>query len=347
MLRLYVVNLGIEIPAGGTSLNKKRRKRSPSLKEFDWRQLPSQSKWLIGSVVMLVRTTGMNYAKHECAVRAAAIAYYILLSFFPLVLLLIVLSSSFLTRTETQDAVFAFIDNYLPNADELVQLNINQLLRYRTVASALSLLSLFWSGSHVFAGLHHALNAIGEVKEPKSFWWQRLLGLASVGLILFLFALSLVLTALDGIISTLPDLSLGLISVEASKLGARLTTAGGGVLTVLLVYTIYRLLSNIPMQWWEWLPGATLSGLLWELGKQFFTNYVIAFQPYNLIYGSLGKFIAFIIWSYFTSVILLVGAEFTMAWKYVRRERKRQLRAARRAAKKVVPRKKASVVKVK
>lgn len=330
--------------AKGSDLNKTRRKRSPT-SNVDWRDLPGQIKWTAGSVVMFFRTTGLNYAKHECAVRAAAIAYYMLLSFFPLVLLLIVLSSSFLTRAETQEAVFAFVDRYLPHGDELVELNINQLLRYRTVASALSLLSLFWSGSNVFAGLHRALNAIGEVKEPKSFWWQRLLGLASVGLILFLFAMSLLLTAFDGIMSTLPDLSLGLISLEASKLGARLAALSGLMLTILLVYTIYRLLSNIPMHWWEWLPGATLCALFWELGKQLFTNYVITFAPYNLIYGSLGKFIAFIIWSYYTSVIVLIGAEATMAWKHVRHERQRQKKAARRAEKKIAARPRASVAK--
>ncbi|MBN1139806.1 MAG: YihY/virulence factor BrkB family protein [Anaerolineae bacterium] len=304
-------------------MRNKQGRRTLTMPDVDWRGWAEQSKWLAGSAALLVRKTVINYGKHECAVRAAAIAYYLLLSFFPLILLLIVLSSSFLTYAETQEAIFNFVDRYLPQADQLVQLNIDQLLRYRTVASVLSLLGLFWSGSNVFAGIHRALNAIGEVQEPKSFWWQRLLGLAAVGLILLLFVLSMALTAIDGIVSTLPDLSLGLISVEASKLSARLVTLGGMVLAILLVYTIYRLLSNIAMQWWEWLPGAVLSALFWELGKQVFTNYVVTFRPYNLIYGPLGKFIAFIIWSYYTSVILLIGAELTMAWQFVRRERPR------------------------
>jgi uncharacterized BrkB/YihY/UPF0761 family membrane protein len=45
---------------------------------------------------------------------------------------------------------------------------------------------------------------------------------------------------------------------------------------------------------------------------------VTSFQPYNLVFGSLGKFVAFVIWSYYTGVILLMGAELTLAWKQVR-----------------------------
>ncbi len=283
-----------------------------------WRGPIRIVRTLAGALSKLARVTVANYGKHECSMRAAAIAYYILLSFFPLVLLLIVLSSSFLTQLETQEAVFVFIDSYLPSADQLIQLNIYQLLRYRAVASVLSLLSLFWSGGNVFASIHHALNVIGEVKEPKSFWWQRLLSFASVGLILFMFALSLAITTVGDIIGKLPDLSLGLLSVEAGELWGRVTTWIGFAPTILLFYTIYRLLSNIPMRWWEWIPGAVVGGLFWEIGKQLFTDYVINFQPYNLVYGSLGKFVAFIIWSYYTGVILLIGAELTVAWQQVR-----------------------------
>lgn len=46
-----------------------------------------------------------------------------------------------------------------------------------------------------------------------------------------------------------------------------------------------------------------------------------ATKPYDLVYGSLGKFIAFIIWSYTTAAILLLGAELAIAWRHVRRVR--------------------------
>ncbi len=302
------------------------------------RSIWQRAGWYIdrytGGLPTIVRQVMYNYARHECSVRAAAIAYYILLSFFPLVLLLITVSSSFLTDAETKALVLDFVDRYLPSSGQLVELNIGQLLRYRTVASVLSMLGLFWSGSNVFAGLHRALNAICEVDRPRSFWWQRLLSLASVGLILVMFALSLLLTTLGKLISRLPDLSWGTISVETGQIWGRITTLIGFAPTILLFYTIYRLLSDINIPWWKWIPGAILGGLLWELGKQLFAHYVINFQPYNLIYGTLGKFIAFIIWSYYTGVILLVGAELSLAVHQVWRERRAEWAQMRQALKK-------------
>lgn len=287
-----------------------------------WQRLGRRIDRYMGGLPTILRRVMLNYARHECSVRAAAIAYYILLSFFPLVLLLITVSSSFLTDAETKALVLDFVERYLPSAGQLVELNIGQLLRYRTVASMLSMLGLFWSGGNVFAGLHRALNTIGDVEQPRSFWWQRLLSLASVGLILLTFGLSLGLTTLGKVINRLPNLTLGLIAVETGPLWGRITVWMGFVPTILFFYTMYRLLSDTAMRWWEWVPGAVLGGLFWELGKQLFAHYVINFKPYNLIYGTLGKFIAFIIWSYYTGMIVLIGAELAVVISAVWRERR-------------------------
>ena len=310
-------------------MSQETDKRSEPSDVSTRKQLAARIGHHAGSLWAILHTTITNYAKHECATRAAAIAYYILLSFFPLTLLLIVLSSSLLKSAYMKAAVFDFINRYLPGAAQLVQLNIEQLLRRRGLTSVLSILGLIWSGGNVFASVHHSLNAIWDVQDPKSFWWQRLLSLASIGMILSMFVLSLATTAIGEIISNLPKLSWGLISVEYGRIWGRVATWIGIAPTILLFFTVYRLLSNAPFRWWELVPGSILSALSWEMGKQIFTNYVASFRPYNLVYGSLGKFIAFIIWSYYTAVILLLGAELTMAWKQVRHRRRVRHKAAR------------------
>jgi membrane protein len=282
-----------------------------------------------GGMWTLLKSTFANYGKHNCSMRSAAIAYYILLSFFPTVVLLVVLASSFLTRSRTQETVFAFVDRYLPGADQLVQLNIEKLLRNRGWASVLSILGLFWSGSNVFANIHRSLDDIWDVHERPPFWWQRLLGLASIGAILALFVLSLATTATGRLISRLPELTLGMISVEYGQLWGRVTVWIGTAPTVLLFFAIYRLLSTAPLRWWELVPGSIVAALLWEIAKQGFTHYVTTFEPYNLVYGSLGKFIAFIIWSYTTAAILLLGAELPIAWRHMRQVRQDDPRPVR------------------
>jgi membrane protein len=295
-----------------------RDKRSRFLMPARWRGVGERVDRCTGGMWTLIESTFANYRRHNCNMRSAAIAYYILLSFFPTVVLLVVLASSFLTQSRTQETVFAFVDRYLPGADQLVQLNIEKLLRNRGWASVLSTLGLFWSGSNVFANIHRSLDDIWNVRERPSFWWQRLLGFASIGAILSLFVLSLATTALGRLISRLPELTLGLIPVEYGQLWGRVTVWIGAAPTVLLFFAIYRLLSTAPLRWWELVPGSIVAALLWEIAKQGFTRYVTTFEPYNLVYGSLGKFIAFIIWSYTTAAILLLGAELAVAWRHVR-----------------------------
>ena len=192
------------------------------------------------------------------------------------------------------------------------------MLLGRGWATVLSILGLVWSGSNVFASIHTSLDEIWGVSERRSFLWQRLQGIAAVGAILSTFALSMIVTALGQIISNLPALSVGLISVEYSRLWGAVTKLVGIVPTILLFLTIYYLLSSAPLKGSELLPSAIVSAIIWEIAKQFFTRYITAFEPYNLIYGALGKFIAFVIWSYFTGAILLMGAELAMALRNLR-----------------------------
>ena len=264
---------------------------------------------------MLLRTTYAGFVAHHGNMRAAAIAYYVVLSFFPLVALLIVSTSSILTREDSRQAVCVFVERYMPGIDQLVQLNIEKVLLGRGWATVLSVLGLVWSGSNVFASIHASFNEIWDVLERRSFWWQRLLGIAAVGAILSTFALSMVITTLGQIISNLPALSVGLISVEYGRLWGTITRLVGIVPTILLFFAIYYLFSSASLRWSELLPTSIVSAIVWEISKQFFTRYITVFEPYNLVYGALGRFIAFVIWSYFTGVILLMGAELPMAWR--------------------------------
>jgi len=67
-----------------------------------------------------------------------------------------------------------------------------------------------------------------------------------------------------------------------------------------------------------WL-GGLIAGLVWGVGKQIFAWYVGNFATYNVIYGSVGAIIAFLLWCYLSGQILLLGAEFTAEYSRWRR----------------------------
>jgi len=58
------------------------------------------------------------------------------------------------------------------------------------------------------------------------------------------------------------------------------------------------------------LPGATLATVAWFLATVGFGWYVTKYANYTAIYGSLGAAIALLVWTYITSIVVLIGAEF-------------------------------------
>ena len=82
------------------------------------------------------------------------------------------------------------------------------------------------------------------------------------------------------------------------------------LVTVVLFVIIYRFMPKAEVTLRDTLPGAILGGLLWEVAKYVFALSVNYFH-YDQIYGSVGAVVAVLTWSYFSSLILLFGAQLT------------------------------------
>ena len=65
--------------------------------------------------------------------------------------------------------------------------------------------------------------------------------------------------------------------------------------------------------------GGLMAGLIWEAARRLYAWYLASFASYSLIYGSVGAIIGFLLWSYLSAMIVLLGAEFTAQHTYWRR----------------------------
>jgi YihY family inner membrane protein len=75
---------------------------------------------------------------------------------------------------------------------------------------------------------------------------------------------------------------------------------------------LYRTTPRTRVTWGDVWLGGLVAALIWEAGKQIFTWYLSNIATYNVIYGSVGAVIAFLLWCYLSAQILLLGAEFTV-----------------------------------
>ncbi len=276
----------------------------------------------LGGWLSLLRATGRAFQNDDGSTMAVAIAYYALFSFFPVVLLMITVSSFFFASVTAQEEVIAWAERYIPASGDLIRANIGQILRVRGTVSIVALLGLLWSASGVFAALDRAINRAWDVSELRPFWRQKLL---AFGMIIGAGGLLLVSIVSSTFFNVIRRLRVPLTGWQL--LGKwlmfpnLLSTLLPVIFTILIFLLLYKMLPNTTVRWSDVWLGALLTGLGWELAKYFFTWYLTNFASYNLVYGSVALIIAFLAWSYYTGVILILGAEFTAEYAKSRRTR--------------------------
>jgi membrane protein len=275
-----------------------------------------------GGLLNIFQRTIIAYGQDDGPALATSIAYHALFSFFPLILLLLTLSSVLVNSTEAQEQVVTFVESFLPAAGDLVRDNVATILRARGAVGAFAMLGLLWSASNVFAAIDRAINRAWGMTVQRPFWQQKALAIAIVGSIgLFFFISNLTTTAYNLQMSILLPWS-GAVPFDDNLLYRWLPLLAPILLDYIVFLMLYRFLPIVRVRWLEVLPGALLAGTAWQIAKTGFNFYLRSFARYNLVYGSVTTIIAFLMFAYIAAGILVIGAEFIATLTHSRRERK-------------------------
>lgn len=271
------------------------------------------------STFAVIKKSASEFSEDECSTLAAAIAYYTAFSLPPL-LVLIVTIAGWMWRPE---AVTGEIEQQMTSvvgeggwqqAKQMMEAAGNQ--SGGRLAALLGIVALVFGATGVMVQLQAALNKAWEVQpDPdvgglKNFIMKRVLSLAMIITVAFLLMMSVVLTA---VLATATDLM-------AQWLPAGV--AGWVPLTVdfavsLAVFTLafaamFKWLPDADLRWRDTWVGALATGLLFMAGK--FALGLYFSQTGAGTYGAAGSFVLILLWVYYSSMILLFGAEFTQVW---------------------------------
>ena len=265
------------------------------------------------SVVQLIARTAEESGNHDAGQRAAGVAYYAIISIFPLLLGLIAVFGFFLPSLNLQDQLLKFVGNNIPGATDILKDNIANVIKLRGVMSILSIVILFWSASALFSSISLAINRAWNVIRHRNFFIRKAseLGMVFGTGILFLLSLgaSSIITIMHGVLN-LPTTSLVMVYVS-TKLAAFL-------LIFLVFLLLYKFIPNTKTYWRGVWPGALLVAVLFELARTLFIFYLDNFANYQLIYGSITSIIILLVWIYYSSLIMILGAEFTFQYSRMR-----------------------------
>ncbi len=243
----------------------------------------------------------------ESQLVASSIGYFTLFSVFPLALLVIALASNWLDPILAEERIVAELEFVVPGLDALLGANLENLVQARGPVTGIAVLTLIWSASSAFNVITRAMDRIWgvDINQRRSVWRHRTLAVITVLLIaVLLLAASLaegtVLTMLDRL---LPD--------SLSGIGPYTDSFWAIFLNVALFAILYRFMPHVRLRWRDVLAGAVLAGLLWQGAKHLFLLFITHYlSSSNLVYGSVAAIIAFLTWTYLSSLILLFGALF-------------------------------------
>jgi len=239
---------------------------------------------------------------------SAGVAYYAILSLFPLLIAAVSIASAFLEPDYVTEQLVVFLGRYMPVSVELIERNVQDVLRLRGALGAVSLLMLLWSGSAMFGALSRVVNRVWEVERRRPFLKEKMLHLAMVFVAGGLFAASILTTVFLQLASSFELEPLGGSQIwrqGAVQFGAYAAAFTFTAVTFLLTY---RILPNTQVAWRDIWPGAVAAAVLFETLKSGFVIYLGYFSNPELVYGSLSSVVVILLWCYLSAHIFIIGA---------------------------------------
>ncbi|KAA0140583.1 MAG: YihY/virulence factor BrkB family protein [Gimesia chilikensis] len=282
----------------------------------------------------VLKRTGSDFLDDECMSSGAAIAYYTIFSLPPLLAIVFALTTQFWSAeqvssvinsqlglpveqsVEAEDDADTSAGFDLTSVAERVQ--SGQTPERPLWSRLLGAVVLIFSASGVLAQLQSALNKAWNVEpDPEqggimAFIKKRLISLAFLIVVGLLLLISLVLTTFVDEFTRWLDygyLDVGILS--AVMIVNTLLTLG---LATLLFAATFKVLPDANIRWRDVFMGAAVTAILFTIGKSGIAWY-LQFSEAGSSWGSAAtSMIGILIWVYYSSLIILLGAEFTQSW---------------------------------
>jgi membrane protein len=268
----------------------------------------------------MLRRSINEFIDDDCTTMAAALSYYTVFSLPPLLLLLLLLVGTVMDPEDVRGAIEAQLQQLMgPAAGAQVRAIISHAQRPGggLVPTLLGVAALLFGAGGAFGQLQSALNRAWEVTpDPKqggirSFLVKRLFSFGMVLVIAFLLLVALVVSAVlsgigDRLVQFLPS---GISDTALQWLNIGLSLV---VITALFA-TIFRVLPDAKIAWRDVWVGAGVTAVLFVVGKSLIGLYLGHSNP-GEAFGAAGSLAVMLLWIYYSSLIVLFGAEFTEAW---------------------------------
>ena len=263
----------------------------------------------------LFRDAFSQWREHNAFQLAAALAYYTIFSFTPLLTIAIAIAAVAFGRDATQNQLVGGLSDLVGESSaKAIQATIQAASSEQKggTAAIIGTAMLLLGAAGVVGQLQQSLNFIWGVKS-KSGWKvmirDRLFSFALVLTIGFLLLVSLVVTALVTAITQF----FGDILPGGSYLWHLLDAALSLGLVGILFGMIFKMLPDVSLTWRDVTVGAMLTSVLFTIGK-FLIGFYLGHATISSTYGAAGSLVTLLVWVYYSAMIFFYGAEITQVY---------------------------------
>jgi membrane protein len=271
------------------------------------------------TVYELLRDTFREFSKDKCPTLGAALAFYVMLSLAPLLMVVIGIAGlAFGDDAARGQVVNQFKDLVGEQGAETVQgmLAASQSKTGGVLSTVIGLVVLLVGATGVFAQLQESLDTVWNVPERKTaglgIWGMvkdRLLSFSMVFGLAFLLLVSLVLGAVLAGLKEWLKAHLGDAAFGLGTLNFLLSLT----LSTVLFALIYKVLPHARISWRSVWVGALATAGLFNLGKYLIGVYM-GQAAVGSSFGAAGSLVVLLVWVYYSTQLLLLGAEFTQVY---------------------------------
>lgn len=253
--------------------------------------------------------TVSEFSEDRVTLIAAGVTYYLLLAMFPALGALVSLYGV-ISDPATISKHIAFLSSiFPPGAFDLILGQLDSLSQQKSSTLSFGVITGFlialWSANNGIKALFDAMNIAYGEREKRGFIW---LNLVSLG---FTFGALIIAIALITAVAVVPVVLNFIWLDQWTELLAKLARWPLLLLLVGIGITmVYRYgPSRHPakLRWLTW--GTAFSTILWLVASFTFSFYIENFADYNATYGTLGALIGFMVWTWISVIILILGAE--------------------------------------
>jgi membrane protein len=257
---------------------------------------------------ILIRTY-RSISEDRVMALAAGVTYYVLLALFPGLAALVSIYGLIADPAVIQQKLETLSSIMPKEAIAIIggQLHFlaSQSQKALGFAFIAGLLMSLWSANAAISALFDALNVVYGEREKRNYFKRTALTLCfTAGLVLFMVA------ALAGIVVVPAVLNFMFLGGAGEWLISLLRWPALLVLLIIGLAILYRFGPSRADARWRWLTwGSTAAAILWLVASILFSWYAANFASYNKTYGSLGAIIAFMVWTWISMTIVLLGGE--------------------------------------